>query len=371
VKRVSYFLGFALVLMASLPSHAQSLETTAKPAVLAVAPMPYFTAEQALIGLYLHQLPPLARRFVEEAERLERASAQHCEGKTSLSELQGQWLRTLVSWQTLATPAVGPVVTRRSQRQIDFWPARDKLIQRALDKAPKDLDDMERVGTPAKGFPAFEVLLHAAKAEKGLAANTCRYAVLVAQGIGAEARTVATELDALARRDWSESPEAAGIAFGEWVNQWLGGLERLRWAHMEKPLQAHRTSGDANNGALQPIEFPRLGREANLADWRAQWQSLKAQARLRPAQYAQPPVPGQALVPIEALLIGKGHLALAQRWARSLDVVDAGMAALSPSSGERELLALTSQMKAVTVLYQNEVAAALDVPLGFSDADGD
>jgi uncharacterized protein len=195
--------------------------------------------------------------------------------------------------------------------------------------------------------------------------------VLVAQGIGAEARTVATELDALARRDWSESPEAAGIAFGEWVNQWLGGLERLRWAHMEKPLQAHRTSGEGNSGARQPIEFPRLTREANLADWRAQWQSLKAQARLRPGQYAQPPVPGQALVPIEALLIGKGQLALAQRWARSLDAVDAGMAALSPSSGERELLALTSQMKAVTVLYQNEVAAALDVPLGFSDADGD
>jgi uncharacterized protein len=371
VKPHSCLLGFALVWMASLPSHAQNLDTAAEPVALALAPMPYFTAEQALQGLYAHQLPPLARRLVEEAERLEQVSAQHCEGKTTLAELRDQWLSTLVSWQTLATPALGPVVVRRSQRQIDFWPARDKLIQRALDKAPRTLDDMERVGTPAKGFPALEVLLQTARQEQRLPANTCRYAVLVAQGIGVEARAVATELDTLARRDWSESPEAAGNAFAEWVNQWLGGLERLRWAHMEKPLQAHRTSGEGNSGARQPIEFPRLTREANLADWRAQWQSLKAQARLRPGQYAQPPVPGQALVPIEALLIGKGQLALAQRWARSLDAVDAGMAALSPSSGERELLALTSQMKAVTVLYQNEVAAALDVPLGFSDADGD
>jgi uncharacterized protein len=364
-------LTLVLLCACTLPGHAQPPEAAARPAVQAGAPMPYFTAKQALLGLYVHQLPPLAQRFVDEAERLEAMSTQHCDGQTALGELRGQWQRTLVSWQTLATPAVGPLVARRSQRQIDFWPARDKLIERALDKAPKNLDDMERIGTPAKGFPALELLLQSARPGATLPANTCRYVNLVTQGIRAEARALATELDGLARRDWSDSPEAAGIAFGEWVNQWLGGLERLRWAHMEKPLQAHRTSGEANNGARQPIEFPRLTREANLADWRAQWQSLKAQARLRPGQYAQPPVAGRALVPIEALLIGKGQLALAQRWARSLDAVDAGMAALSPSSGERELLALTSQMKAVTVLYQNEVAAALDVPLGFSDADGD
>jgi hypothetical protein len=36
-------------------------------------------------------------------------------------------------------------------------------------------------------------------------------------------------------------------------------------------------------------------------------------ARLRSDQYAAPPVSGEALIPIEALLIGKGHLALSQR----------------------------------------------------------
>jgi uncharacterized protein len=362
-------LTLALLCACTLSAYAQQPETTANAAVQAVAPMPYFTAEQALQGIYVHRLPPLAQHFATEAERLQLSSAQHCDGKTTLAELRSQWLRTLVSWQALATPSVGPVVARRSQRQIDFWPAREKLIQRALDKAPKNLDDMERVGTPAKGFPALELLLQSAKPGPSLPANTCRYVDLVAQGISAEARVLATELDALARRDWSESPEEAGTAFGEWVNQWLGGLERLRWAHIEKPLQAHRTS--VEGGAQQPIEFPRLDREANLADWRAQWQSLKAQARLLPGQYAEPPRPGLALVPIEALLIGKGRLALAQHWAQALDAVDAGMSALSPKSGDRELLALTGRMKAVTVLYQNEVAAALDVPLGFSDADGD
>jgi hypothetical protein len=28
----------------------------------------------------------------------------------------------------------------------------------------------------------------------------------------------------------------------EFVNQWVGGMERLRWAHMEKPLRAAQGS---------------------------------------------------------------------------------------------------------------------------------
>ena len=86
---------------------------------------------------------------------------------------------------------------------------------------------------------------------------------------------------------------------------------------------------------------------------------------------APQPAAGQALVPMEALLMGRGQLALAQKWGQALDQVTAGMDKLTPRSSERELLALTKSMKAVTVLFQNDVAAALDVPLGFSDADGD
>ncbi|MFT5933945.1 MAG: putative lipoprotein [Hydrogenophaga sp.] len=94
-------------------------------------------------------------------------------------------------------------------------------------------------------------------------------------------------------------------------------------------------------------------------------------ARLRPGQYAEPPRPGPVLISIEALLIGKGQLALAQRWTKALDGAGAEFAALTPLSSDIELLATAQRMKALPVLYQNEVAAALDVPLGFSSADGD
>ena len=329
--------------------------------------MPYYSAEQALQGVYRHRLPPLAQAFEQSSAQLVNRTEAHCEGRATLPELRAQWQQTLVSWQALSSPEIGPLVARRSQREIDFWPTRERLMRQALDKAPQTLADMERVGTPAKGFPALEQLLSAATGP-ALAPATCHYAGLVAQGIAAEARALNAEFAALAKKDWNESPEDAASAFAEWVNQWLGGLERLRWAHIEKPIQTHRTTGAPSS---EPVAFPRLTREANLADWRAQWSSLQAMARLRPDQYAAPPVPGEALIPIEALLMGKGQLALAQRWAQALDGAGADLAALTPQSSDNALLTTAQRMKALTLLYQNEVAAALDVPLGFSSADGD
>ncbi len=333
-----------------------------------VVAAPYYSAEQAMQGLYTHHLPPLARAFQGEADRLVDATDQYCQDRTTLADLRTQWQRTLMRWESLSTPAVGPLVTRRSQRQIDFWPTRPDLLRRSLEKAPTSLADMERVGTPAKGFPAFEVLLSQwAASRQPTPAPACRYAGLVAQGIAVEARELQNELGTWAGKAWDDEPEVTAAALAEWVNQWLAGLERLRWAHIEKPITSHQTTGKAARGA--PVPYARLDRESALSDWQAQWQSLLAQGRLSPG--APPPAAGAALVPMEALLMGKGELALAQKWGQALDQVTAGMDKLTPRSTERELLAVTKSMKAVTVLFQNEVAAALDVPLGFSDADGD
>lgn len=361
-------LSFACLAPAAWAQSAPAARATTPSADESTAqPMPYYSAEQALQGVYSHRLPTLAQAFEQASTALLTRTQDHCHGQATLDELRAQWLQTLVSWQALASPELGPVVARRSQREIDFWPTRERLLRQALAKAPATLADMERVGTPAKGFPAFEQLLATAKAP-GLTPAICRYAGLVAQGIAAEAQTLNTELGPLASKDWSETPEDAATAFAEWINQWLGALERLRWAHIEKPIQSHRTTGAPSS---EPVAFPRRTREANLADWRAQWQSLLAMARLDSDQYAAPPVPGEALVPIEALLLGKGLVPLAQRWAQAIDRTSADLAALTPEASDDGLLAIAQRMKAVTVLYQNEVAAALDVPLGFSSADGD
>lgn len=323
---------------------------------------PYYSGEDALQGLYRQHMPPLARAFETRAQALSAAARRHCAGPASLPALRAAWREALLAWQALSSPALGPVIERRSQRQIDFWPARPALLAKALERAPQSLADMEPIGSPAKGFPAMELLL----AGKPSPAH-CPYLALLAEGIEAEATALRAGFDALAARDWTRDEDAARTAFGEWINQWLGGLERLRWIHIEQPVQRARTAGTPGHTP----EFARLALADDLAEWRVQWQALRAQARLRPQQVRQPPQPGQGLLAIEALLMGKGHIALAQRWGKAIDAADAAFEHLPARPDAPTLMALSKTLKGVTTLYQGEVATALDVPLGFSDADGD
>jgi len=329
-------------------------------------PAPYYTAGQALQGVYTHHLPPLATTFADATGRLTAVTRQYCAGSAPHGAVREQWLLSLQAWQTLSTPAVGPVVTRRSQREIDFWPTRERLLQQALKRAPQTLADMERVGTPAKGFPAFDYLLTAHEG-KAMPPEHCAFAVLIAQALEVEATALVAELQPFANKDWSESPESTRAAFAEWINQWLAGLERLRWAYIEKPLEVHRTSG----AEPTPMAFARLQDKANWIDRQAQWKGLQAMARVQAEQRITPPAPGHALIPIEALLRGKGHLQLADKWAKALDAVSTSLNALPPQASPKRLLASAAEMKALAALFQLEVAATLDVPLGFSDADGD
>lgn len=343
---------------------AAALAVLPWPVARAQAPViafPYYRGEQALQGLYAVHLPPLARAFEDKAKALAAAARQHCNGPASASALHSAWREARLAWVRLANPALGPVVTRRSQREIDFWPTRAALLKRAIDSAPRTLKDMERIGGPAKGFPALELLL-AGPAQPA----HCPYVALLAAAIEAEAVALRQAFDQLAKQDWTADEDETRKAFNDWINQWLGGLENLRWQQIEQPVQRARTAG-----RNQAPAFARQAMADNRADWQAQWQSLVAQARLRPGQRAQPPQPGEALLSIEALLLGKGQLAMAQRWGRAIDAVTSALDDLPAQPREQDLMALSSRMKAVTSLYQREVAAALDVSLGFSSADGD
>lgn len=370
-------LGFApasalvLALLSLNISAAPTTATLTAPAYAPINVMPSYGSDHAVQGIYRFQIPPLAQRFQSQSERLVQVTEHFCQGNAPLAAVRKQWQTTQVSWEALLTPSVGPLVSRRSQRQIDFWPTRPKLIARALKANPQNQLDMELVGTPAKGLPAMEWLLDQwpATSQDKPSASECQYVTLVAQGIADEALALNIAFAALATKDWTDSPTQASAAMSEWVNQWLAGLERLRWAQIEKPIVAYQTS--QSNSKNEQIAFARLSMASNLAGWKAQWQSLLTQARLTEAQYRNPPKPGQALVPIEALLVGRGELALAGRWVAALDKVSATLAVLKPDASAKELLAVAQQMKTVSLLFQNQVVSVLGTPLGFSDADGD
>src|SRR5690606_24093648 len=97
--------------------------------------------------------------------------------------------------------------------------------------------------------------------------------------------------------------EQSTQAIGEFVNQWVGGIERLRWAQMEKPLRAAQ-------GTRTP-DYPRRASGTTLAAWAATWAGLRSVTVL-PA-HAATPAPGKALVPLETYLRGKGLNPLADK----------------------------------------------------------
>ena len=106
--------------------------------------------------------------------------------------MRTQWQQTLVSWQALSSPELGPLVARRSQREIDFWPTRERLLRQALAKAPQTLwPTWSAWARPPK---AFRRSSNCSPRPQGpaLAPATCHYAGLIAQGIAAEARALNT-----------------------------------------------------------------------------------------------------------------------------------------------------------------------------------
>jgi uncharacterized protein len=362
-KRRLMVIGVALNAMTMAPIAQAQVKEQAQP----IDAVPAYRAEHALQGLHAHHSRARWAAFSAEAAALTQAASEHCSGHPQAAALASAWGRARRAWMEASNPALGPLITRRSQREIDFWPVRPAMLERALASPPQDLAQMARVGGPAKGFAAMEAVLAAPPA-----AVHCPYLRLLAQGIEVEAQALSKAFAELATKDWTADEAATRSAFAEWINQWLAGVEHLRWQQIEQPILKARAAG-----AGQAAKFARREWLDNRADWQAQWFTLEAQARLNLQQRSEPPAPGQALLPIEALLLGKGQITLARRWGEAIDTASSAMAAVSRIAAlpapraERELLAFAQSLKAVSALYQREVAAALDVPLGFSSADGD
>ncbi len=286
---------------------------------------------------------PRAAAFAQAVESLPSTLDRLCAATpettpAALDQARQSWTAGLLAWERLSAVALGPVLERRSTRQIDFSPTRPRLIEKALKAAPATLADLERIGTPAKGFPALEWLLWVKPLAP--ASTECRYARLLAEEIRQEARALAA----------APAPtQEAQAALGERVNQWVGGLERLRWAQMEMPARVAATAGT-------PPDFPRRPAGAHAIAWAAQWDALKGVAG-GPAG-------------LEDELRQRGRSDLAAALAAALARTDALLAGVDGGNTDT-LLAATRQLADLKSLVEDQVASALGVSIGFSDADGD
>jgi len=346
---------WAAVVLAAM---AQAAAAQNVPANVAV---PFYGPPAFVQGVYRYWYAPRASEFAGEAAGLPLAVGQLCEADAAsaaarLQDARAGWQSAVRAWDVLSAVAAGPLLQRRSARQIDFAPTRPELIARAIRSSPADARAMERVGTPAKGFPALEWLLWTQPVAAGT--PSCRYAVLAAQEIDAEAKALAQAFGELAARNWTADEPAAVAAMSELVNQWVGGLERLRWAHMEKPLRSAK-SGSAP-------AYPRAASGSTRQSWAAQWQGLRA---LGVAQGAAP-APGAGLVPLETYLRGRGLNPLAGKVAGAAGQVSRQLPAADAGDANRTLAAARS-LGNFKRLAETEMAPALEVNIGFSDSDGD
>lgn len=323
--------------------------------------VPFYSPEQFVQAAYRFWASPRADEFAGDASQLQRAVSNWCDSAPlpappdarREAAAREQFRVALVAWTRLSAVPFGPVLERRSERVIDFSPARTASIEQAIAAAPADAAAMERIGGPAKGFAGLEWLLWVQRPSPR--SPGCTYMIAVAADIEREARALQQAYATLVQRDWD--PDAAASAMGEILNQWIGAVERLRWSAMDKPLRAA--------GKKAP-EYPRRASGATGAQWRAQWDAVRALAVLdRPA-----PAPGTALIPIEALMRGRGLNPGADALVRATRDADARMAAVDPESPHKVSVA-TKSLAALKRTGEARVAPALKINVGFSDADGD
>jgi len=304
--------------------------------------VPYYTPQRFVESLLRGHFEPRAAAFADQAHRLDDALRAHCE-RGDLASARRRWRAAAEAWESLSATSIGPLIARRSARRIDFRPARPATIERAVQAAPRGEDDMERIGAPGKGLPALEWLLFVRPAKP--ATPACTYAV---QAVAAVAR----EADALAAAFAAARADDEG-ALAEALNQWIGGIESLRWQRIDKPS---RTG-----------EFPMAESGTTARAWAARWQSLRAVAA---TDYAPSPASGTALVTIEHLLRGRGLNPLASRLVVAVGNADRAMRSAAPTKADA-LRRAVRQLTALKRLAEDEVAPALQVSVGFSDADGD
>jgi uncharacterized protein len=298
---------------------------------------------QAELAASLHQdwLTPRAAEFAQASAALVPALQAACASPAGLEPARTAWKHSLAAWESLAGVAIGPVLERRSQRAIDFTPTRPRMIEKAIKAQPNSPAELELIGTPAKGLPALEWLLWV----KPVAPATpeCRYAVALARDIQREAEAIASTPGAA-----TDDP----ALLSELVNQWVGGVERLRWPGMEMPLRVAMTSAQA----IEP-DYPRRDSGAAGIAWAAQWRALKHLAASGPGSMA-------------GVLRGRGQNQVAEALIQAVAQADAAMHGLSGADREA-ILAAAKRLAGLKQQVETVVAPALGVSIGFSDADGD
>ena len=140
-----------------------------------------------------------------------------------------------------------------------------------------------------------------------------------------------------------------------------GARDQVNFFKTELPVSLSLPTGAAQ------LKFARDTSGASAAERAARWQAIGALAVF---EGAEAPAPAADLVPLEPYLRGKGLNPLADKLVAAVRKAGLGVDAARGNEPAR-VQAAARQLASLKAFVEAEVAPALDVRLGVSDADGD
>ncbi len=330
---------------------------------------PYYEVPDVLNSAAMHHNNRLASRLLTQLQSLNTLTTQYCAGGAALAALNEQYSKAYLTWLELSALVTGPMLTNNTVRQIDFRPLRLNLLERAIQKQPVGADQMALVGSPAKGFPAYEYLL--TQPSFKLATAPCAYAREVVQDL---IRVVSELKWTTVKNMASDEDEQANALQADmqlYFNQLVGAVHNLAWERMEKSMLKASDQGAAGKGVIWPFSELNLTTRA----WAAQWRGIEPLLVL-----GSPQVPdgAQQVIPLEAYLRGLGQIGLADNLVKHsaaaslrLQTIALNKPELNQDSRAQSIEQSIKALKALKTFLEQDVAKGLNVSIQFSSSDGD
>ncbi len=317
-------------------------------------------------------LPAHQQWLTQDRELLASAQA-FCAGEQSLDQARASYLQAHRAWAHLQPLALGPLGEGNLAWQVQFWPDKKNLVARQVNALLKQhpqptLAQVESASVVVQGLTAYEYLLFDASVNLNDAAGRERYCPLLT-AIGEHQQSLAQRVveqwqaqDGMAAQlakqpndRYADASEALGDILRVQITA-LDGLKKKLGAPLGRPGQ----------GVAQPYQAEAWRSGATLASVAA---TIEGAERIWQ---------GQAGKGVRSLL-GSQHAELARRLdaayaevRQQLDALPGPIAdQLADPAGRQRLDALYGQLDNLHRLHQSELAAALNIQIGFNAHDGD
>ncbi|WP_137940199.1 imelysin family protein [Chitinivorax sp. B] len=322
-------------------------------------------------------LPSLHTALTDRAIRLLQTTRQACPAPdvVKLQQVRQAWRETARAWAAMEVFQIGPVIERRTARQIDGWPTRPKLLQPLLDGGTLDAERIDQTGSAGKGLPALEYLLFPEKTQdqavaRNLKGRPCQVLVALADGVKREAVGIqhdwkapnggfANQLGQAGKlQDGMFANEAQ--ALGDMVNLLIAGIDYVRLRKLEKPLDK-----STDEVALDRVEAWRSGESTRLLE-----ANLAGFARVFFGH-------GLHGIGLDDYLLGIEKPILVRRVREQLAATQAAVTAIGMpidhalADAPERVKAAQDALRKLQHLLEVDLADALQVDLSFNANDGD